>query len=433
VNGAVKSVRRSPARRRDTGRGAESVPGPREVLRFEPLQQTLNHPQQASDVRGVVAVESTLHRSGGCVSGRGERSMNRRGDLPVSFPMITSNVSPGYDRSAGLSGDLACVFGAGPVGRDRLARVVFETEPSGPITAVGSGGVGTCVSMVRTDGDSFVESWLTARPVRSGRDGALVYAEDGEYLFCAARISELPVYRDAVHRLYSSAFALITRLGYERIFRMWNLVGRITAANAEGMENYRDFVIGRARAFEEWAGRFDTMPAATGIGALSGGIDIYFLATRTGDVVHIENPRQTPAHQYPNQYGPKSPSFARATYLRPADEHASRSLFVSGTASIVGDETVSVGDIKGQCDVTIANLEALVGRANLENHGVDDGFALTDLDAVKVYVRDAEDLPVVAERCGQAFADQAQISYLNADICRPDLLVEIEGICTSRR
>jgi chorismate lyase / 3-hydroxybenzoate synthase len=198
------------------------------------------------------------------------------------------------------------------------------------------------------------------------------------------------------------------------------------------MQNYRDFVMGRSMAFEEWAHRFEGMPAATGVGASSGGIDLYFLATRTGDVVHLENPRQTPAHRYPQRYGPRSPSFARATYLQPA-AGSPGTLFVSGTASILGDATESVGDIKGQCDVTIDNLEVLISRENLESHGVDDGFGLTDLDSLKVYVRDAEDLPIVVERCQAAFADRAQISFLVADICRPDLLVEIEGICVSQR
>lgn len=283
--------------------------------------------------------------------------------------------------------------------------------------------------MVGAGADPFAEVWYTDRPVRSGSLGNLVYAEDGEYLFCAARVGERGVYRDAVRATYGEAFKLISRLGYATIFRMWNLVGHITRANAEGMENYRDFCIGRAEAFEEWSSRIGRMPAATGIGSLSGGVDFYFLACREGDVQHLENPRQTPAYKYPTQYGPKSPSFARATYLRPHGRPAGGAVYVSGTASIIGDKTAHPAGIAGQCDVTLGNIEELIGRDNLRRHGIDDGYQLKDLDYVKVYVRDAEHLPIVRATCAGAFPGHANIVYLNVDVCRPDLLVEIEGIC----
>ncbi|WP_184732073.1 FkbO/Hyg5 family chorismatase [Saccharopolyspora phatthalungensis] len=316
---------------------------------------------------------------------------------------------------------------AAPSGRHVLGRVIYQHTSEPPVLRDGAPQVG--VHMVDAGAEPFAEVWLTDKPARSGTLDALVWAEDGEYLFCAFRVEKQAVYRQPVRAAYEAAFELADRLGYTKIFRMWNLVGHITRDNAEGMENYRDFCIGRAEAFERWSSRIGSMPAATGIGALSDGIDCYFLACREGKATFLENPLQTPAYKYPDQYGPKSPSFARATYLTQVEEHATNIVYVSGTASIIGDETVCLEDIDGQLDLTIGNIETLISRGNLWLHGIGDGYRIADLDFIKVYVRDAEHLPVVRAKCAEVFAAHANVVYLNVDVCRPDLLVEIEGIC----
>jgi chorismate lyase/3-hydroxybenzoate synthase len=312
-----------------------------------------------------------------------------------------------------------------------LGRIVYKNGSAPPAIYDGAPQVG--LHMVGAGIESFTEVWLTDRRVRSGSLGPLVYAEDGEYLFCSVRVDEQCVYRGSVRAAYKAAFELICRLGYPHIFRMWNFVGHITGNNAEGMETYQDFCIGRAGAFEEWSSQIRAMPAATGIGALGGGVDFYFLSCRSGNAQPLENPRQTPAYRYPEEYGPRSPSFARATYLRQLARQAESVLYVSGTASIIGNETVHLGDIEGQLDATITNIEELIGRNNLERHGIDDEYQLKDLDFIKVYVRDAEHLPLVRTKCNNTFPGHVNIVYLNVDICRRDLLVEIEGICRSHR
>lgn len=311
-------------------------------------------------------------------------------------------------------------------GRHVLGRVTYGHGGRPPMLHDGAPLVR--IAMAGDATERITEVWTSDRPVRSGREGGLVYSEDGEHFLCAVRIDERGVYRDTVRAVYENAFTLMWRLGYTELLRMWNMVGAITEANAEGMENYRDFCVGRAEAFETWSGRVGSMPAATGIGSLRPGIDLYFLACRPGRARHLENPRQTPAHQYPTRYGPKSPSFARATVLEPGSGTRS-ALYVSGTASIIGDDTVHPDDVERQCDVTLANIEVLISSENLRRHGIADGFGLADLDCVKVYVRDAEHLPAVRARCAEAFRSGTDLAFFHVDVCRPDLLVEIEGIC----
>ena len=137
-----------------------------------------------------------------------------------------------------MGGTLTCSFGTPELkenNRYTLASVVFGTAPTVPTSALGGIGAGveTGVHLAHSGADALVESWFTSAPVRSGGKGPLVYAEDGEYLFCAARIPKQPVYQDIVYLLYTSAFELIARLGYDRIFRMWNFVGQITGTNSE--------------------------------------------------------------------------------------------------------------------------------------------------------------------------------------------------------
>jgi enamine deaminase RidA (YjgF/YER057c/UK114 family) len=147
---------------------------------------------------------------------------------------------------------------------------------------------------------------------------------------------------------------------------------------------------------------------------------IYFLASRAAPTA-IENPRQVSAYEYPPQYGPK-PAFSRASVLR---ETSGAILFISGTASIVGHQTVHAGDVAAQTRETLVNIEALLGEANRVS-----GAPRFDMDtlAYKVYVRNSADLPLIQSQLHTALGPQSQVVYLQADICRQDLLVEIEAI-----
>ncbi len=99
-------------------------------------------------------------------------------------------------------------------------------------------------------------------------------------------------------------------------------------------------------------------------------------------------------------------------------------LFISGTASIVGHETYHVGNAAAQTRESLVNIEALLGEANRVAEAA--RFALGSL-AYKVYVRHSSDLPIIQGQLAAALGSTAQIVYLKADICRQDLLVEIEA------
>jgi enamine deaminase RidA (YjgF/YER057c/UK114 family) len=151
---------------------------------------------------------------------------------------------------------------------------------------------------------------------------------------------------------------------------------------------------------------------------------IYFLAARRPSKT-IENPRQTSAYHYPPQFGRHSPIFSRACIFG-GTPHAN--LFISGTASIVGYETLHPGDAEAQTRETLANIDALLDEAN---RLCGSRRYSMDLLKLKVYVRHAEDLRRIKAVLSKEVRGSTPL-YLQADICRKDLLVEIEATGQSR-
>jgi chorismatase len=300
-----------------------------------------------------------------------------------------------------------------------MAAVAFRSAPAALDLAAGH--VAMTVPMARPGEPGHLETWWSQERPETGSAGEILYACGDEVAFCAATVEHRSVYAPVVERRYREVFAFLESRGYRRLLRVWNFIETINAANADGLEVYRDFCKGRADAFSAHPEFYRSMPAATGIGTTGSGISFFLLAVKDAEVRHIENRRQTPAYEYPERYGPRSPSFARATAMttRPGE---APTLFVSGTASILGHETVFAGDIEKQCATTADNIAELIADC----YGSAKG--LTDADTVKAYVRHAHHVPYVRAFCEEAFGPRASLAVFNVDICRGDLLVEIEAV-----
>lgn len=209
--------------------------------------------------------------------------------------------------------------------------------------------------------------------------------------------------------------------------RFWNFVPQIHTPSGPDLDRYMVFNGGRFAACEHWHGSpndFDhTLASASGVGVLGEALAIHCLAAvDAGEPV--ENPRQVPAYKYSRRYGPRPPCFARATRLAQPVAGALW-LLVAGTASIRGELTVHVGDVDAQTVETLDNLDALLAAAEAKRGEADAAARFTSL---RVYIVRPEDLSMVRDRIDQRYGDILDIEFAQAELCRTDLLVEIEGI-----
>ena len=320
--------------------------------------------------------------------------------------------------------------------RTVLGVVGFERPPS-----VRAARVPVTASMTRPLGsaDPLCEVWRLAAGrdalpfTRSLREGRVRYSHCDELLFGSVTIEEEVVagegssaLRHATMTAYQDIFAVLEETQHRHLIRVWNYLPDINR-EADGEERYRHFNAARQFAFQN-AGRstVGTVPAACALGSPAGSpISIYFLASRRPPTM-IENPRQTSAYFYPPKFGAYSPTFSRACLLNGS---AGTNLFVSGTASIVGHETLHSGDVSAQTRETLTNIDALLDEANRivgSAHYALDGLKF------KVYVRRVSDFAAIESVLSAALDSSTTIVYLQADVCREDLLVEIEATGDSR-
>jgi enamine deaminase RidA (YjgF/YER057c/UK114 family) len=209
------------------------------------------------------------------------------------------------------------------------------------------------------------------------------------------------------------------------LYRLWNYVPHINGSE-DHLENYRHFCRARSLAFEARFGQhFQTLlPASSAVGALAGPLAVAFVAGPTPGR-HFENPAQVPAFDYPAEHGPRPPSFSRATVATTAE---ATHVFISGTAAIRGHGTIAPGQVEPQLDCTLDNLR-LIGEAAGVGAALGAGPAWRR--RFKVYLRHAADLPGVVPRLeSELFRPDDRVVYLNADICRTELVVEIEASLT---
>lgn len=281
---------------------------------------------------------------------------------------------------------------------------------------------------VLPSGDHMRMAWYAGDSFTDGSLGNLHYRHDEKILFGFVALNEADftpsddtsALQLASHAAYQAIFETLNKTGFTYLIRCWNYLPHINAAD-DGLERYRHFNIGRQAAFI--AARHSHLagsPSACALGTTEGNLIVYFLAAHA-EPHALENPRQMSAYYYPDQYGPNSPTFSRAALL-PLD--GQEILFISGTASILGHESLHLGDIAAQTAETLRNIDAVIAQANLKSHL--GGFSTRDL-FMKVFIRNREDWESVNRVMREQLGDNTEVTCLQADICRAELLVEIEA------
>lgn len=270
-------------------------------------------------------------------------------------------------------------------------------------------------------GDAAFEVWTSAQTVVRDDTDEIVSARNEDILFGCVLVEPGDSLDVASRLVYCRIFDFIDARGYGHLLRVWHYFPQINAV-ADGVEQYVKFNVGRHGAFAAKGRVLGTdTPAACALGSRSGPLVVYFLAAKRAGRL-VENPRQTNAYDYPAKYGPRSPVFSRAVLIQAAGKPL---LFISGTASIVGHETLHVGNATEQARETVANILAVIEQAR--RAGIDPDVRKASM-LLKIYVRHADYVPAIESELTRTFGDDASVLYLQADICRSDLLLEVEAV-----
>ncbi len=276
--------------------------------------------------------------------------------------------------------------------------------------------------------EAVCDVWLSDSALSAGQCGDVQYRHDGSTLFGVIELAEtegppgssMTPLQHTSEQAYRQIFAVLEAQGYPFLFRLWNYMADING-HSHGLERYRQFNLGRQDAFLACRREVEgNVPAACALGSASGPLTIAFMAGRQAPLA-LENPRQISAYHYPPSYGPRSPTFSRASLVRMGPEEV---LLISGTASIVGHDTLHAGDVRAQTMETLTNLDALIQVANRE--ATQPLFSLAHL-FFRVYVRHGTDVEAIRDVMQRRMGANFDAIFLQADVCRQDLLMEIEA------
>ena len=239
-------------------------------------------------------------------------------------------------------------------------------------------------------------------------------------LIAGARALDAGALSDRVTRAYIALLVLLRRMQKHAI-RIWNYVPGIVEPVGAELDRYMAFNRGRHAAFtQDSHGRFErTLPTASAIGIGGPDLVIDCLAADAAGTP-LENPRQIASWRYSRRYGPRPPCFSRGTI---AAIRGRRMLLLGGTASIRGEDSLHPGNLPAQIDEVLTNMDALIGAGAGET-----GDGLHRLTDLRVYVVNPADAGLVERALRARMRRGLRMEIAMARVCRPELLVEVEGL-----
>jgi enamine deaminase RidA (YjgF/YER057c/UK114 family) len=220
--------------------------------------------------------------------------------------------------------------------------------------------------------------------------------------------------------LYMDVLDLISQKGMGKIYRVWNEIPHINKVGKRE-ERYKEFCFGRSKALQRKEYSNDFLPAASAIGSQGTNLGVYFIAGKSPSL-QIENPLQISAYQYPKVYGERPPSFSRSQLLQTKEGEI---LFISGTASIKGYKSKHIGNIKKQTKLSLDNINTLCSSVKSDlNFSI---YNNPESIFIKVYIRNHSDY-ITVKTILEKESECLNLIFVVADICREELLVEIEAL-----
>ena len=97
-------------------------------------------------------------------------------------------------------------------------------------------------------------------------------------------------------------------------------------------------------------------------------------------------------------------------------------IFISGTAAIRGEISRSINNVTEQTKITMENIDFLTSLENLPFNPLSQRYKL-----LRIYIKNILQLKEIDQFLSCNYPDVQKI-YICADVCREELLLEIEGI-----
>lgn len=269
-----------------------------------------------------------------------------------------------------------------------------------------------CASLGEVASEVLLGEKLIPRHIEA--DEALWEFSQGAIIALGTTVAD---FREDTAALYARLFSLCEK---RSLARVWHHVPRINE-DTDGLENYRAFCVGRAQAFARFVGEDPAhIPAASAVGCRGNELCLWALAF-TRPVQPVENPLQVPAYHYPEKYSPLPPFFARGSVVLDKPTHC----FISGTAAIRGTDSLYPESLENQVGITAENMQAVADRLMAKTGKLD----WSTVQNVKIYLRHPGQATLACEGLRQHLPEvpAGRIILLEADICRRELLVEIEA------
>jgi enamine deaminase RidA (YjgF/YER057c/UK114 family) len=299
-------------------------------------------------------------------------------------------------------------------------------SPDNPVTYIqgnppwGEGLAGIIIRAVSSTGQGSGVRSITDSSVPCGRGWQL----NGTKYLILQNIQGDPDKSDSIQtrtvqaqRMFERADRILSQHGasYKDVVRTWIYLSDILAWYDEFNEvrnrTYRDFGIMPGQNSHLF------LPASTGIqGTILNGapVTMDLLAVVPGEdsqplIKRMSSTRQIEAYHYYS-------AFSRGLLIH---EPEVSMIQVSGTAAIDEDgQSLYPGDIRGQIDYTFDAIDALIRQ---------EDASLEDVYAATVFVKRSEDIHIFREMAGSRGLDNFPCVCVVADICRKELLFEIDA------
>ncbi len=274
-----------------------------------------------------------------------------------------------------------------------------------------------------SDNRLICETWSSRNQVRYGKSGNIICARDDAVLLGCVELDQSLSLEKMTKQAYTQVFAVLEKVGFPHLIRMWHYVPRLNESD-HGRTRYQLFCRGRNQAlgFTQNVNAHEKRCATTVIGTDAEYPTMFFIATRNPGVA-LENAYQTKAWEYPQININERPLFARATW-----SPSLSSLFISGTASIVGAESKHIDSPVEQVRQIFSNLD------NLLVQGMQiAGREIKKFTCLKAYVQPSAEPQAIQQEIKACLQTRRMTAEANlmfwGEVCRKELAVEIEAMC----